>query len=489
MSDLPDNAELENLDGPEPVPRRKITERNSDILGLGWLHGTFFAAVFHRQKMTANWSASGPVQSLVEFAGALDEALEALNFCGTEVFLLLESDQFVHQSETVPALSDSAARGYLQNLVRRNEKDGETSLWVSQETLSVRQERTFMLHRLPRRYFTELNQLLLARQLDLTRILPMAVPIQRELDRFPISKGRPVLVAVEAGGATLVTVAQVGGKIIFGRTLLASWGSDLARIGLEINRSLLYAKQQFGLPVERIWLLGDSSHSAAEVNAKCGTGKQIMVLPTTPVEWLQSIAKLSLSHPVNLVAEHLRQKRRHIFVRRLLIAACWMGLGFLALDTWSREQAWTAEHRHLARLTADENVLAAERDRLAARNSATEARRAFLRQIEGQHLAPVPEKFLAYLASVLPDSIRLTDFSVKWEGAPNGWSFHLEGAVEADEETARQTLAVLQHQLTKSPLRARFATTAQSLVSMTEANGTSPTEIQRFSLEGAMLEN
>ena len=248
-----DSSSIDSPAAAEPRVRpAPPAQRNSDVLGLGWLHGRLCAAVFHRQKMTGSWTGSAPVQTMEELAAALDEALATLAFAGTEVFLLLESDQFAHQTESAPALSDSAARTYLQSRVKRQTKEQETTLWVSQETLPIKQERSFILHLLPGRFYDELNKILLERRLDLTRILPMSVPLQRELDRFPISKGKPVLVAVEAGGATIVMVALVGGRMVFARTILAAWGADPARIGVEINRSVLYAKQQFGTAVERI---------------------------------------------------------------------------------------------------------------------------------------------------------------------------------------------------------------------------------------------
>ena len=59
-----------------------------------------------------------------------------------------------------------------------------------------------------------------------------------------------MLVAVEAGGATVVMVAKVGGELLFARNILATWAADPGRIGVEINRSLLYANQQFGNTVD-----------------------------------------------------------------------------------------------------------------------------------------------------------------------------------------------------------------------------------------------
>ena len=473
-----------------PPVRRSPTRDNGDVLGVGWLHGSLIFAVFRRQKLQGSWSAPKPVKTMEEFGGVLDEALLELKFGGTEVFLLLENDQFVHQIEGTPPFSDSVARAFLHGRVERHEKEHAPVLWVGQPAAGLKKERSFILHMLPKSFYDGFARVLLERRLDLTRIMPLVVPVQRELDRFPIAKGRPVLVAVEAGGATVVMVAKVGDELLFARTILATWSADPGRIGVEINRSLLYANQQFGMTVDRVWLLGQDNHATAEVNAKCGTGRQITVLPTTPVEWLQSAAKLSPRHPVNLVAGHLQRKSRQRSVRRGLLLICWLGLASLAFDSWTKAQLWNADQRRFAQISATAPNLNAERERLLARNQTVQRNRDFIRQVEEQRLPPVPGKFAAYLAGILPGEIRLTELIVKWEdSATGGWSFRLEGSVEADEETAREIVAGLQRQLAKSPLRVRISETARTVVPVQRAAGSTAPDLQRFSLEGVMLEN
>jgi len=285
-------------------------------------------------------------------------------------------------------------------------------------------------------------------------------------------------------------VAKVGGDLLFARTLLASWGADPARIGVEINRSLLYANQQFGCSVERVWLLGQDNLATTQVNAKCGSGRQITVLPTTPVEWLQTVAKLSPRHPINLVADALKRKRLYRSVRRVLLAACWSALVLLGVDAWTTAQAWSGEQARYSQLQADEPRLNTERGKLVERNQAAQRDRAFIREVDEERLPAVPGKFAGYLASILPGEIRLTDLAVKWEeSAAAGWSFRIEGTVEADDETARELVAALQRQLIKSPWRARSADTARTVVAMPRSAGSTVQELQRFSLEGVMLEN
>jgi hypothetical protein len=453
------------------------------------MHGSFHAAVFRRQTLVASWACDVQVAAIEDFEYAFDAALAALGFKGEEVFLILAHDQFVHQAEQAPSFSEAASRSYLRGRVERHEKDREPVLWVSQRTLSARQEAAFVLHMLPSAFYGRLNSLLLTRRLDLTRILPVSVPLQLILESLETPKDQPVLIAAETGTATTVLAARNDGQLLFSRTLLARWDADPARLGVEVNRSLLYAKQQFSAVIERIWLLGTASETArAEVQNRCGAGKEIVVRASAPVDWLQAVARLSPRHPVNLVAGYLGRKRRHQFVRRALVAACWLSFGLIALDSWSRAARWQEEQVRLTELSANEATLHERRSRLEQRNTTADTHRAFIKQASEDRLPPVAARLLAFISNALPGDASLTDFNVKWEAAGGSWSFRIDGQIEGDEETARESLSAFQRLLVKSPLRVHFNDATRVITPMPVA-GTELPSAQRFNLEGMLFEN
>jgi hypothetical protein len=491
------NAEAEAAPAPEiaeapvaPAPRRappRIVGRNSDILGVAWLNGSLHAAAFRRQKMTHSWSCGTPVRTVAEFEVVIDEALAKLEFAGTEMFLVLENELFSHQTESTPTFSESAGRAYLKGRIQRYQQEHEPVLWVSQPTVAMKQEQSLILHLLPNSFYDQLNRVLLTRHLDLTRILPMVVPLQYELNKIPAGKNTPVIVVAELGASTAVVVGRVGGPLLFSRTILADLVREPGRVGVEINRSLLYAKQQFECAVDRIWLMAASGQTSPELQAKCGSGKKITGLPTTPVDWLQTTIKISPQHPVNLLAGYLKTKRRNRLIRGALLAVGWLGLTLMILNLMQDASAWQAESSRLADLTGRGAALRAQKHSLTLRNATVERDQAFINEVEGGRLPPVPGRLLGFIAGTLPTGTRLTDFSVKWEDETSNWSFRIDGTIEADEETARELITGFQTQLAKSPLRARFTENAR-LLAATPTNPSSPSEVQRFSLEGVVLE-
>lgn len=480
---------ITSLNNQSKAPARRPGRRNADTLGLAWLHGTLHATVFHRQAPTKSWMSATSVHTLEEFESALDQALQGIGFCGTEVFLVLEHDSFVHQSEYAPAFSESATRAYLRGRIERYEKEREPVLWISQRTVSARQEAAFLLHLLPSGFYGRLNGFLLARRLDLTRILPLVVPLQLVLDSSGTPKEQPVLVVAEAGDATTLMVSRASGELVFARTMLARWETDSDRIAVEVNRSLLYAKQQFGAVVEHIQLLGAvGGKPQADVLAKCGAGKQLTVLSTGVVDWLQAVARLSQRHPVNLVVGYLGRKRRQQFLRRALLAACWLGLGLMLLNAWTRFNNWNEDNVRLEDLAANAAQMTTERAQLEQRNAAATQQHELIRQTVEQRLPPVPARFLAYLGTIRPAEMQFTDFSIKWDSAMEKWTFRLEGQIEGDEELAREGLAAFQRTLVRSPLKARFNDAVRSVVALSGI-GSGMSSAQRFSIEGGLFED
>jgi hypothetical protein len=385
------NAEAEVAPAPEivepapaPAPRRappRIVGRNSDVLGVVWLNGSLHAAAFHRQKMTHSWSCETVVRTVAEFEAVLDEALAKLEFTGTEMFLVLENEQFSHLAEGTPAFSASAARTYLKGRIQRHEQAHGRVLWVGQPTVVVKQEQCLILHLLPNSFYDELNRVLLTRHLDLTRILPLVVPLQYELNKIPSGKNTPVIVVAEMGASTAVVVARVGGPLLFSRTILADLSREPGRVGVEINRSLLYAKQHFECAVDRVWLMAQGGQASPELHAKCGSSKKIIVLPTTPIDWLQTTIKISPQHPVNLLVGYLKTKSRHHIIRGALLAAGWFGLALTVFTLTQNTQALQAENTRLNELRRHQAAWTAERAQLALRKSTVESEEAFISEV------------------------------------------------------------------------------------------------------------
>lgn len=483
----PPSAEPAAPPGPVAPPRpRRFGRAGRRVLGLAWLHGQFHASVLERGDSVAEWASPAAVKSLAEFAAALEEAQQRLSFRGGEAHLILEQENFQHRLEQGPAASESAARLYLRSLVGRLEEGGEPLLWASEPAGRARREASWCLHLLPSHVYQQLHQLLRAHHLELTRLVPLTLALHLELNALPEAQDAPVLIAATTGQGTVLLAAQAHQPLLFVRVLRESWNLDPSRVGVEINRSLFYAKQQFGTVIQRIQLRGPIAAGVrAEIHARCSGGPAVAAAPARPALWLQSIAKLPAAHRVNLLAGYLRRRRRDRLVRSAVIACCWLALAITALDHLRESQRWTDERTHLEQLTAELPRRQAEEQRLLARNAAADRHGRLVAAIEADRLPPVAPRFLAFLAESLPADVQLTAFAVQSDPAGRRWAFHLQGLADGSAETARDRLAGWQALLEAGPFRPRFMDT-QNLAVLPVA-GPEAMPRTRFVLEGELF--
>lgn len=469
----------------EPAPRSGPAKGPADTLAIAWIHGSLTVASYRRGQWVHSWSADQPVNDLTTFGQQLDRALTGMRLKGNDTILLLAHERFAHQTEACPSFSDAATRNYLRGRVERFEADNGPVLSVSQPVAQVRNEAQHLLHLLPRDLYHEIHQTLLARHLDLTQVVPVAVPLQLEIAHLMEADQPAVLMAVKMGDSTAVVACRDNGEVLLTRTTLGTWSDDSTRVAVEVNRSLLYAKQQHGISIDRIVLAGNGAEQArVEIESKCGDGKNLLIDPSDPLRWLSLVARLPQRHPVNLVADYLRIKRRNKFFRRLILATCWLLLIVGGIDTWNRENLWSTEQARLNRLSANEASMETEYERLVLRNEQAERDRAFVRKVVEERLPPVPDRFLSYLASILPGDVRLSSFSVTWNEETLDWRFRIDGMLEADPETARVTINSIRRELSQSPLRVTFIESVRSEV---ELSLSTESTAQPFTMEGGLF--
>ncbi len=482
----PGRQETETAPRKAVAPDRATGRGQADTLAIAWTHGQLHAATYRRINLVASWESNDRVTTLEQLGAALDVGLKALKYRGTDVILVLAHDQFTHQTEACPSFSDGATKAYLRGLVERHEEDFGPVLFVAQPVAPIRKDAQHLLHLLPSSFYHDLNNLLLARHLELSRIIPTNVPLELEISNQADIPNPAILLAAEIGDSTALIACRRNGEILLSRTTLGTWSDDPGRVAVEVNRSLLYAKQQHGTPIDHIILTGKGATEARSViESKCGEGKTFAIRDTDPVDRLSATVKLPLRHPVNLVAGYLRKKRSNYFLRRVILVSCWLLFGFMALDTWIDEQDWSGEQTRMNTLSANEDSLHQTYARLLERNAEVSRNRSFIKQVVDDRLPPVPDRFLAYVASTIPREVQVSHFLVTWNDESRKWTFRIDGSLEADPETARTTINSIRRQLGKSPFRVRFVESVRPEVELSLATEAT---VQRFSLEGGLFD-
>lgn len=473
---------------PPDLPERRgaPAARTATTLGIAWLGDELWAASLEGASILDTWRTPGRVRTLDDFEASLGAVLRGLDFHGSEVLLLLENDLFAHQVEFVPPGSGSAAQAYLEGRLLRHEKEFGEQVWCAQRTVSARSDASFLLHMLPVAFLDRLNRIITSRGLVLSRIHPLVVPLLLEIDSMSCAAGEPALVAAEACGTTTLLVGKPGGQLVFSRTIRASWADEPARIAVETNRSLLYAKQQLGTVVGKVRLFG-SEEGAAAVRARCGDQREIVSGARRVYDWIAAAASIPAADPRNLVAGILRSRRRAKLVRSGLIAACWLFLASVAVTTWADRAVANSERQDFVAVRSREAALRAELGQLERRSQEIARNGELVRQSGGSRLPPVPARALAAIAGLLPKEMRLSEFRVERDPLTATWSFRIYGTIESDEETAQAELGALGQQLEQGPLHAHITIPGRNLTVVQAAAGGST--LLGFEFGGTLLED
>src|SRR5205823_11521057 len=99
----------------------------------------------------------------------------------------------------------------------------------------------------------------------LTAVLPPSAVLHQQRRQLPLEKGEVALLAAETAGSTTVVIGGSDGQIFLARTLAGNWNDGAERLALDLNRTILFVQQQYGVTVNRgVWLFGTGAEEQCE---------------------------------------------------------------------------------------------------------------------------------------------------------------------------------------------------------------------------------
>ena len=437
------NLSSRRLDRRETDCAAHYREKKGDKLSIAWLYGEFRAGVIRNSTLIQTWESPTLVDGSDSFARALDLAVRNLRFSGKDVSLLLEIEGFSHHVESVPNASNSIQRKVLYRRVEQYAETEESGVqWAFQRAHGNGSGMNFILHILPNRVFEDIRAAMAKHNLNLTRVVSLYALFHGAIKRLSLQGDQIVLIASQIGGAIALVACRCDGQILFGRMLLASWKSDLSRVETEINRSILFVRQQFNLSISRIVLLGEGAEAVkAGMSSKYGNVYEIIARRWEPFNWLSETVKLSLRHPANLVGVYSWRKRRRRVFSQLLGGFCWLIFAVSIFTCFDTEQRLDILKLRLGVLSQRLETLTQRRDYLMQRNAGGWSDFQIIAETVKNQKPPATLHFLNHAAEHLPFNLRLTQFMIKSTKDDSAWKFRFDGLGESD---ANETVVALQ---------------------------------------------
>ncbi len=439
--------------------RAVLTRRKprGQVLSISWLHGEFRAGIIRGGLSSEIWTESRPVRSLDAFAGAVKIARSELNFRGKDVVLVYEDEDFRHQLESIPPASKSVQRRFLKRRVEQYEEESESLLWEHRPALAKKKDHNVILHLLHNETVVQLVRILTRLKLKLTRIVPVLALTQEVVSQSPGSNTDVLLVAMGLGSAVQIVVGRKDGQVYFSRTLLTDWRKDPERVELEINRSLLYARQKFLVSVNQIQLLGECGKDGRRrLESTLGDSFSIQSKEVEPGFWLTAAAGLPQGGSTGLVAAYHRERRRRLLSRYSLLGCCWLIFSVSLFASLDRERDLGLQKNRIEVLRQHVESLEVRWESLEKRNERAIRNLRVIREIDRLNHPPIALSFLKFTAHVLPSELRLSEFAIDQQPESEIWKFRLKGVSDANLDTSLNSLRRFEKKLLEGPFEAKI---------------------------------
>jgi hypothetical protein len=465
---------------------RIVTGGFKVVLTIRMFHGDFKAVAWRRSAVTGAYESPTPVQTLDEIGAALDATIDATGFDGKLVTFLYEGERMEHVFVTTPPMEQKDLKLFLARKAEQEKSFEGKAAFSHTQTTSPKGGYIVLLTICQKSFVDGLTDLCRERGLFVQKLIPPTTVMGHQMQEMGFDDGHLIAVVAEIGPRMTLLVGKGDGALLFDRYLNYDWRKpgDQDRIGREIERSILFAKQQFGQVAEAVVFIGDYDDAfAAKMTDMIDTPLDIGNHRTYEHYWLTEARMVRRIHPSNLIPASVRREAARHTITRIVIGMVfffWLGAfaaaGGVEYAIHQSRSMMTDDHGATARLRQ-------EKERWAATYAELERRKAAIDTIE-QGAPPIPGWFVGYLGQATPEGLQLTKVTVaKNDG---GWQVVLNGVSRLTQDKAAEALALFEKNLVDGPYRLAVARgwREEWLKELSRGSAARPDNRSAFVLEG-----
>jgi hypothetical protein len=286
--------------------------------------------------------------------------------------------------------------------------------YTSQLCPSDKTVQRVVLHLFPKLLLNQFIQGCKRNGLHLTCVLPASAVLQNQLTQIGLEKDELGLVAGETGGSTTMVAGNGEGKLLLARTLSGNWNDEMERLAVDLNRTVLFVNQQYGVTINKgLWTFGPGAEQ------KSDSLQDLIPLPVdeSPVEydpfyWATAAVKLRPETAPNLISREQRQApKRRVFAGVVLFATLLvMGIALTAAAVFLRQAQHEADN--VAAFNKQMVKLQATKTEMEALDRELSRKKQVIKLVKGDRPPPTPAWFLAYLGEQVPSDLVVTNLQI-----------------------------------------------------------------------------
>ncbi len=426
------------------------------ILGVNWVEGDFQCVYMQGEKVLGSWVSPTPINELAEFNLAIRDVCNALDVKqGSQFALSYESHLLSHPFIHIPIMKrDDLEKVLYRRAEQEKVFEGQAS-WSWTRTLPAKDGDGVLLHLLPRAWRNAVIRICEEFFLTPVRMVPLSEVMGRHLAQLAGNDDQFHLLVALFEHQIEIMVARGDGTLLFLRDISSDWGGDVSRVQQEIERTSLYAKQQFGVAIATVWIAGDGIEGVADtINDNIQAETKADPLFTSPLQWAEAVAQLPHKLTSNLVPWYIQQRPKRRMLLRGGIAVSLLLL-LVTIATVVTVEMMVGEHNEIEGKTkANIAQLQAELAALQNKERQEQQERHRLEVFKQLDQPQAPLLFLRQLAAAVPYGVLLQNLEVTTQGAQ--WPFMLQGKAGHDPDHGLELVDRMEQGLARPPLVVRF---------------------------------
>ncbi|MFT5185266.1 MAG: hypothetical protein ACI84C_002409 [Flavobacteriales bacterium] len=396
---------------------------------INWVNGHFEAHCPHLQGEKASWICPERIGNVDQWRGAFREALKTIKYDGQTVEIILAHPILIHQLVETPPAKGPTLQRYLEGQVDRVKTFQSKAAWAWEHGQNIsgksnKQIQTAIVHFLPEDIVRGLIKVVEENGFKLTHIAPVTEVIHHRLRNIESEGKQVILLVTTLGDSTMVMVSENSGRVYVVRMLKSHWNKQREQLATDLNRTMLYIHQTFGVHVSGVWMMGVESEHKTSLEALINAPVHLLETDLNDVYFCRNAAALSGKY-INLISVSiLREPKLRMIGRVAAVLTSILVLASLFIGSGVQYVLYSAG-RQIKAVEPQLNLLREQKEKLTNIQKELDRKSLWTDDLYPTRGAYAPHWLLAYLGEAVPAEIQITQCVVERDGAI--WKLKLDG--------------------------------------------------------------
>jgi hypothetical protein len=409
---------------------------------ISWVNGQFEAWCPHLTGEHAFWRCPERIEQIDHWGGALKDAIRFTKYDGSTLEIVMAHPQLTHQLVETPPIKGMMLQRFLKRQVDKVKTFPGNAAWAWQSGRSIveqphKEQCTATVHFMPEEIVQGLTAVTEKHELHLLKIVPLTEILLQSLRKVDTHSKSIMLMAASAGNDTMVVVSEKTGPLYVVRTLKSNWRDQPEQMATDLNRTMLYIQQTFGVEVAGVWVMGVDTEKQEVLTSLIHSPLHCIGEEKYASDWVRGIDTFQNKGVPNLVnSTMLRAPQLRMLARVAAVVTGLLTLSAVLIGSGVEYVMHQAQTR-LNLLEPKLDILKKREMKLASIQDELNRKRATVNALTSSESQRAPHWMLAYLGEAVPVELQITEYRA--ENVSSGWEMDLSGLYHGTYQTNEHT--------------------------------------------------